>query len=66
MQKLSAMDANFFYAESAKVPGHVASLQILDLPKHLTATEFVESLKVYLDHRKNLRSPRRHLRQRIP
>ena len=48
MDKLTALDANFLYSESAQVINHVASVQEFELPSGSTSTEFVEGLKTFL------------------
>jgi diacylglycerol O-acyltransferase len=48
MDKLTALDANFLYAESAQVINHVASVQEFSLPNGSTSTEFVAGLKTFL------------------
>ncbi len=54
MRKLTALDANFLYAETDKAPGHVASVQVLQLPEGVTPSEFVSSFRQYMGERLHL------------
>jgi len=54
MRKLGALDANFFYTETASTPNHISSLQIFELPPGCDESTFVEGLKTFLDERKHL------------
>jgi WS/DGAT/MGAT family acyltransferase len=45
MEKLSALDANFLYTETEKMPNHISSVQLFDLPDETTADEFIVGLK---------------------
>ncbi|MDZ7684235.1 MAG: wax ester/triacylglycerol synthase family O-acyltransferase [Gammaproteobacteria bacterium] len=48
MQKLGAVDANFLYTETQRMPNHIASVQRFELPEGITPTEWVESLRDYV------------------
>jgi len=54
MEKLSALDANFLYLESEKVPNHVSSLQVFESPQDQDINKFTEGLKHYLVERRHL------------
>lgn len=54
MQKLGALDANFLYSESDLMPNHIASVQRLELPAGVIASEFIESLKSFIQKRLHL------------
>ena len=51
IEKLAAADASFLYSETNKCNSNVASIQILELPEDVSAQEFVQSLKGYMQDR---------------
>jgi diacylglycerol O-acyltransferase len=46
MQKLAALDASFLYTETEKMPNHISSFQILELPENATVDGFIEGIKL--------------------
>jgi len=54
MQKLGALDANFFYSETPRNPNHVASVQKFELPEGTDRGEFVSGLKAFMAARIHL------------
>ncbi|MFT5693499.1 MAG: diacylglycerol O-acyltransferase, partial [Oceanicoccus sp.] len=54
MQKLGALDGNFFYTETDKTPNHVSSVQLFELPKNTSAQQFVSGLKDFYQSRIHL------------
>ena len=54
MEKLGAIDANFFYTETTKVLNHVGSVQQFRLPADISVTQFVAGLKRFLSDRIHL------------
>lgn len=54
MQKLGAVDANFLYSESDRMPNHIASVQRFALPDGVTPSNWVESLRGYVRNRSHL------------
>jgi WS/DGAT/MGAT family acyltransferase len=53
MNRLKALDATFLYAETARMPLHIGSVQILDVPNQ-RADRFVDDLKDLLRSRSHL------------
>jgi WS/DGAT/MGAT family acyltransferase len=53
MNRLKALDAGFLYTETARMPMHIGSVQILEVPSHRSATFFSE-LKPYIRSRSHL------------
>ena len=54
MQKLGALDGNFFYTETDKTPNHISSLQLFELPKNTSTEQFVSGLKIFYQSRAHL------------
>jgi WS/DGAT/MGAT family acyltransferase len=54
MQKLAAIDANFLYTETEKMPNHISSFQILELPENTTVDGFIEGIKLGYKERLHL------------
>ena len=54
MNKLTATDASFIYAETKDCPMSIASLQYMQLPDNTTVEEFVSSLKHFISQRTHL------------
>ena len=54
MNKLTAIDASFIYAETKDCPMSIASLQYMQLPDHTPVEEFVSSLKHFITQRAHL------------
>jgi len=54
MQKIGALDANFFYNETARSPAHVASVQIFELPEQVSGKNFHLGVQEYLGRRLHL------------
>lgn len=54
MYKLAALDAGFLYAETARAPQHIASIQILEPPEGTDTGQFVADLKRLLLARAHL------------
>ncbi len=48
MRKLSATDAMFLYNETPRMPMHIASVQVFELPHGQTVDSFVSGLKQFL------------------
>ena len=53
MNHLSGLDATFLHFETAEMPMHVGSLNVLDLPKGYKG-DFYEDAKAYLASRLHL------------
>ena len=53
MDKLSATDAGFLYAETPLCPMHVASVQVMALPDGVSEDEFIASLKPFIAARRH-------------
>ena len=53
MNRLKALDAGFLYAETARMPMHIGSVQIIDVPSNRNATFFPE-LKQFVRSRSHL------------
>lgn len=50
MHKLAAIDAQFLYSETERTPNHIASLQILELPKGVSVDELIRRIKrIYMN-----------------
>lgn len=54
MQKLAALDANFLYTETERMPNHISSFQILELPEGITVDGFIEGIKLGYQERLHL------------
>ena len=54
MSTLNATDANFLYAETDTCPMSIASVQYMQLPDQVSATDFVTSLQAFLQQRLHL------------
>jgi len=54
MQKLGALDGNFLYTETEKVPNHVSSVQIFELPSQQNFDQYFLSLKKFYSARIHL------------
>jgi len=54
MEKLAAADAGFLYSETGKCTSNIASVNVLELPERVTATEYISTLKTYLSERAHL------------
>ena len=54
MQKIGALDANFFYNETQRTPAHVASVQLFELPEAMAAADFHLAVREYLGRRLHL------------
>ncbi len=54
MNKLTATDASFIYAETKDCPMSIASLQYMQLPQNTPVEEFVSSLKQFITQRAHL------------
>jgi len=54
MQKLGALDGNFLYTETEKVPNHVSSVQIFELPSQQNFDQYFSSLKEFYSARIHL------------
>ncbi len=51
MDKLTAMDAGFLYAETSKCNSNVASVQVLTLPTGVSSRQWIDSYKSYVAER---------------
>lgn len=51
MDKLTALDAGFLYAETSRCNSNVASVQVLNLPAGVSAQQWIESYKSYVGER---------------
>lgn len=54
MNKLTATDASFIYAETKDCPMSIASLQYMQLPENTPVEDFVRSLKQFISRRAHL------------
>ena len=45
MQKLAALDANFLYTETDRMPNHISAFQILELPGGTDVDDFIANIK---------------------
>lgn len=54
MYKLGALDANFLYTETEMTPNNIASIQRLELPEGVSASDYVVSLRGYMQQRLHL------------
>ncbi len=54
VRKLGAVDANFFYSETANNPNHIASLQKFELPTGVSSSAFISGLKTFMAKRSHL------------
>lgn len=56
MDKLTALDAGFLYAETSRCNSNIASVQVLNLPGGVSARQWIKSFRTYVRERSHLLS----------
>jgi WS/DGAT/MGAT family acyltransferase len=54
VNKLAGLDAGFLYSETDRAPQHIASIQVLELPDGVSASQFIADFKQLVSSRLHL------------